>query len=116
VRAGRWRSAAARLARVGLNRLCADLSEEAFARERARRGRHAERATWGAQGDPDVGPNLWQELASLRGERGAREVGPWLERSLERYLARSRRELARRVARMEAAAQGRVFPLPRPPW
>ena len=116
VRGERWRAAARPLARVGLNRLCADLSEEAFARERARRGRHAERATWGAQGDPDVGPSLWRELASLRGERGARPVGPWLERSLERHLARSRREFERRVARMETAARGRVFPLPRPTW
>ena len=116
VRDGRWRAAAGRLARVGLNRLCADLSEAAFRRERARRGRHAERATWGAQGDPDVGPNLWRELASLRGERGARPPGEWIERSLERHLARSRRELERRVARMETAARGRVFPLPRRPW
>src|SRR5207302_647110 len=41
VRGERWRAAARALARVGLNHLCADLSEEAFARERARRGRHA---------------------------------------------------------------------------
>ena len=114
VREGRWRAAARPLARVGLNRLCADLSAEAFRRERARRGRRAERATWGAQGDPDVGPNLWRELASLRAEPGARTPGPWLERSLERHLARSRRELARRLDRMAAAAAGRVFPLPRP--
>lgn len=106
-------AAAQRLARVGLNRLCADLSEEAFALERGRRGRGAERATWGAQGDPDVGPNLWRELASLRGEPGARPPGTWIEQSVERHLARSRRELARRLDRMAAAASGRVFPLPR---
>src|SRR5207237_6090388 len=66
VRAGRWRAAARPLARVGLNRLCADLSEEAFARERARRGRYAERATWGAQGAPDVGPSRWRGAGARR--------------------------------------------------
>jgi Iap family predicted aminopeptidase len=106
--------AADKLARVGLNWLCADLSHEAFRRERARRGRHARRACWGMQGDADTGPDLWRELASLRGEPGSRPLGPWLERSLRRHLARSRRELARRLDRMAAAADGRVFPLARP--
>src|SRR5205823_3232306 len=80
-----------RLARVGLNWLCADLSHEAFRLERARRGRRARRACWGAQGDADPGPDLWRELASLRGERGAREPGPWLQASLRRHRDRSRR-------------------------
>jgi hypothetical protein len=111
---GDRRAAARALARVGMNGACADLGEEAFRREHGRRGARAPRACWGAQGDPATGPNLWRELASLRGERGARPAGPWIERSLERHLARSRRELDRRVARMEAAARGRVFPLPRP--
>jgi hypothetical protein len=102
------------LSRVGLNWLCADLSHEAFRRERARRGRRARRACWGAQGDADPGPNLWRELASLRGEPGARPPGPWLERSLRRHLERARRELERRLDRMAEAAAGRVFPLPRP--
>jgi peptidase M28-like protein len=116
VREERWDAAARPLATVGLNRLCVDLSAEAFRRERARRGRRAERATWGAQGDPDVGPNLWRELASLRREPGSRPPGDWIERSLERHLARSRRELERRLSRMRAAAAGRVFPLPRGSW
>jgi hypothetical protein len=107
-------TAAEKLSRVGLNWLCADLSHEAFRRERARRGRRARRACWGIQGDADVGPDLWRELASLRGEPGARPPGPWLEKSLRRHLARSRRELARRLDRMAAAASGRVFPLARP--
>jgi Iap family predicted aminopeptidase len=106
--------AAAPLSRVGLNWLCADLSHEAFRRERARRGRSARRACWGAMGDADPGPDLWRELASLRGEPGAREPGPWLEQSLRRHLERSRRELRRRLDRMAAAADGRTFPLPRP--
>jgi hypothetical protein len=107
-------TAAAPLARVGINWLCSDLSHEAFRRERARRGRRARRACWGVQGDADPGPDLWRELASLRGEPGARPPGAWLERSLRRHLVRSRRELERRLNRMAAAAAGRVFPLPRP--
>ncbi len=106
--------AADKLSRVGLNWLCADLSHEAFRRERARRGRRAPRACWGVQGDADPGPDLWRELASLRGEPGALAPGPWLEHSLRRHLARSRRELARRLDRMADAASGRVFPLARP--
>ena len=102
------------LARVGINWLCADLSHEAFRIERGRRGRQARRACWGAQGDADPGPDLWRELASLRGEPGARKPGPWLEQSLRRHLERSRRELERRLARMQAAAEGRLFPLPPP--
>jgi Iap family predicted aminopeptidase len=106
--------AAGPLSRVGLNWLCADLSHEAFRIERGRRGRHARRACWGAMGDADPGPDLWSELASLRGEPGAREPGPWLERSLRRHLERSRRELERRLGRMRDAAEGRIFPLPPP--
>jgi len=106
-------NAASHLARVGLNWLCADLSHEAFRLERARRGSRARRACWGAMGDPDVGPDLWRELASLRGEPGAREPGPWLEASLRRHLDRARGETTRRLERMQQAAAGRVFPLQR---
>ena len=114
VRRRRHAAAARALERVGLNWLCADLGHEAFRRERARHGRRAARACWGAQGDADPGPDLWRELASLRGEKRARPLGPWLERSLHRHLARSRKELARRLDRMASAAGGKVFPLPRP--
>jgi hypothetical protein len=113
VRAGKNAQAARRLARVGLNALCADLSEEAFRREHGRRGKNVPRACWGAQGDPATGANLWQELAALREEPGSREPGPWLERSLLRHRERTRRELDRRLDRMEAAVRGRLFPLPR---
>ena len=102
------------LDRVGLNWLCRDLSAEAFAIERARRGRDAPRACWAAQGDPDVGPDLWHELAAIRGEAGARPAGPWIDESVQRHLAASRKELDRRIDRMTRAARGEVFPLPRP--
>jgi hypothetical protein len=104
-------NAAEPLSRVGINWLCSDLSHEAFRIERGRRGRTARRACWGVQGDADPGPDLWRELAALRGERPG---GPWIERSLRRHLARSRRELQRRLDRMQAAASGRLFPLARP--
>jgi Iap family predicted aminopeptidase len=112
VRRGRHAAAARALERVGLNWLCADLGREAFRVERRRRGRTAPRACWGAMGDPDTGPDLWDELASLRGE--GREPGPWLEHRLERHLAGSRKELRRRLERMEAAARGKILPLPKP--
>ena len=112
--AGRHGRAANALTRVGLNWLCADLGPEAFRIERARRGRTAPRACWAAQGDPDIGPDLWNEIASLRREGDARTYGPWLERSIRSHLASSRRELARRLDRMAAAADGKIFPLPRP--
>jgi Iap family predicted aminopeptidase len=113
LRRGDTRAAARALARVGMNRACADLGEEAFRREHARRGARAPRACWGAQGDPATGPNLWRELASLRGEPGARPPGPWLERSVDRHLARSRRDLDRALRRMDAALDGRARRLPR---
>jgi Iap family predicted aminopeptidase len=113
VRAGNYARAARSAAKVGLNALCADLSEEAFRREHGRRGKNAARACWGAQGDPATGANLWRELASLRGEPGSRAPGAWLERSLELHIGRSRRELERRLERMEAAVRGRLFPLRR---
>ena len=113
LRRGDRRRAAREAERVGLNALARDLSRDVFRGEHARRGRRAPRACWAAQGDPDRGPDLWEELASLRGEAGAREPGAWIERSLERQLARSRRELDRRLGRMRRALEGRVAPLPR---
>jgi Iap family predicted aminopeptidase len=113
VRSGKYLLAARRLAGVGLNQLCADLSEEAFRREHGRRGRNVPRACWGAQGDPATGANLWRELASLRAEPDSRAPGPWLERSLERHVRGERRELERRLDAMEATVRGKLRRLPR---
>jgi hypothetical protein len=115
LRAGDHAGAARSAAKVGLNALCADLCAEAFRREHGRRGQNAPRVCWGGQGDPARGPNLWTELASLRGEPGSRPPGRWLERSFERHVERTRRDLERRLDRMEAAVRGKVFPLQRAP-
>jgi len=112
VRAGKHGDAVHALERVGLNQLTRDLSEEAFRLEHVRRGPRARRLCWAAQGVPAPGPNLWPELASLRGEPGARKPGQWLERSLENHVAGTRRDLGRRLARMRAALEGRVRRLP----
>jgi Iap family predicted aminopeptidase len=112
LRAGASGRAARTLARVGLNWLCSDLGREAFALEHGRRRRNAPRLCWGAMGQADSGPSLWQELASMRGEGKA--PGTWIERSIERHLARSHKELARRLGRMNEAARGKVFPLQKP--
>ena len=113
VRAGNPIEAVRQLERVGLNALTTDLSEEAFRREHGRRGRRAKRLCWAAQGDPAPGPNLWRELASLRGEPGARDPGPWVERSVERHVERMRADLDRRLSRMRHALDGHVRPLPK---
>jgi hypothetical protein len=88
---------------VGENAHARTLSAEAFATVLARgRGDHA-KASWGGASHPTASPDLWPELAALRGERGAREPGPWLEQSLERHLAASRTDLAQRLSAMGAA-------------
>ena len=99
---------------MGLNRLCSDLGRDAFRRELARRGGDAPRACWAAQGDPDTGPDLWDELASLRGERGARAGTNWIAESVERHLGEARAELERRLDGMAAAVAGHRTPLPQP--
>jgi hypothetical protein len=94
------REAVKRLSAVGENRLAKFLSEEAFALRTARRKPRNGDGSWAARSHLTASPALWRELASLRGEPGAPPVGPWLERSLQRHLERSRAETRRRLARM----------------
>ena len=97
------RAAIRQLMRVGDNGLARALSREVHEIQRARRAATHPRASWGARSHPPISPGLWDELASLRGERDARAAGPWIARSLTRHLERSRSELARRLAGMERA-------------
>jgi hypothetical protein len=58
---------------------------------------------WAEGAHTTPSPGLWDELASLRREPGARPAGAWLARSLARERAASAGELQRRLERMAAA-------------
>ena len=97
------RTAAKQLAKVGENALAQVLSQEAFTRYAARTRLQHDDDSWAARSHLTDSPELWAELASLRGEDGAEPAGPWLRASLERHLERSRADLDRRVAAMARA-------------
>ena len=103
VAAGDHAAAARQLAKVGENALAQVLSQEAFTRDRARNRRQLDDDSWAARSHLTDSPELWAELASLRGEDGAEPVGPWLKTSLEQHLERSRADLDRRVGAMARA-------------
>lgn len=99
--AGDSRKTARQLARVGDNALARTLSQEAFRVQRERRRPGHAGSSWGAHSHLPESPNLWQELATLRGETGARPPGAWLERSLREHLDCSRATLVGRLAEMQ---------------
>jgi Iap family predicted aminopeptidase len=98
--------AAARAAsRVGRNKLARHLREEVFAADFANHRRdHAGRA-WGAR-HHTPSPNLWRELAALRGERGAPAAGPWVDASLARAEGETRVDAETRLRRLTRAFEG----------
>ncbi|MDQ6821541.1 MAG: M28 family peptidase [Actinomycetota bacterium] len=103
VRDGDDRRAIRALEAVGSNRLTRVLGAEAFALHQAREQPDAPRLSWAAASHLTVSPNLWAELATLRGERGSRPSGPWLEASLRRHRAQVQRELRLRTQAMARA-------------
>jgi hypothetical protein len=100
-------TAARHLGRVGDSALTRRLSERAYAIQRARRQPQHPNLSWGRRTHLTASPNLWSELASLRGEEGAQAPGSWLERSLRRHAETTRADLARRLSMMERALSGR---------
>ena len=100
------RAAAEQLARVGDNALARRLSEHAFARNHARRMPGFANLSWARRNHLTASPDLWREIASLRGDPGALGAGPWIERSLARHLEAARADLARRLAMMARALSG----------
>ena len=57
---------------------------------------------WGGRSHLTESPNLWLELASLRGEPGAPPAA-WVKRSLSGHAEDVKATLERAAARMEAA-------------
>ena len=79
---GRGSDAVAALERVGRNALTARLSAPVFALDAARHQPDHPGINWaGPYQTPS--PNLWAELASLRGEAGARPAGAWIAERVE---------------------------------
>jgi len=66
----------------------------------------APQGSWAAKSHLTRSPNLWRELASIRGERGARPFGPWVAQSLEKQHAKMQAETRKRVGRVTAALRG----------
>jgi Iap family predicted aminopeptidase len=104
---GDHRGAARSLTRVGDNHTVTVLSRRA--RTIARR-RRAVPGSWAAHSHLTASPDLFAEIAALRGERTARPFGAWVERSLRRARDRQARELARRIDRLAGALSGRTGP------
>jgi Iap family predicted aminopeptidase len=94
------RRAARALARVGRNALARDLSREVFHIDRVRHEAGHPRLAWGATANLTQSPDLWDELAALRGEVNA---DGWLVASLREKRARAADELEHRVEATAAA-------------
>ena len=103
------RRAAVRAAtRCGRNALARDIGRDVFAHDRARHRPDHPRIAWGAKANLTESPDLWDELASLRGEPGASRGDHWVEESLRAKRHEAARELTRRLERtadaLDAAA------------
>ena len=98
----RRRTATSALEGVGRNALTARLSEAVFARDAERHLPGHLGINWAAAYQTPS-PNLWRELASLRGEPGARSAGAWIARSVEAARARALEDAQIRIDR---AAEG----------
>lgn len=101
VAAGDLGAAARAARRVGTNNLQRWVSREVQVRSEQRR--LGSRGSWPAKSHLTASPNLWRELATLRGEPGSRPMGPWLADSLNRHRRRMQAELDRRTARLASA-------------
>jgi hypothetical protein len=90
--------------RVGMNSLQRSVSRDV--QLRAERRHVSSRGSWPAKSHLTRTPNLWREIASIRGEAGSRAFGPWVTASLRRHEGRCASEAARRRAALAAALAG----------
>jgi hypothetical protein len=102
---GDRRGAAKALRGVGANALAPRLSHAAFARHAQRRGPDANGASWASASHLTASPDLWAEIASLSGRRGAEPPGAWIKDSLKAHLEHSQGMLSERVGAMASALQ-----------
>jgi hypothetical protein len=93
-------AAARAVAAVGSHGLAPYLSQDAFRAVLERDSPAATARSWAANSHLTVSPDLYVELASLRGEPGSRQYGPWVAESLARAAASCADEVARRVTAM----------------
>lgn len=105
------RAALRALRAIGWSRNAHYVSAAVYARELSRRAAGAPRLAWARQTPPTPTPDLWHELAALRGDDGARAVGPWLAEALQAHLADARAELERRLDQVARVAEGELLPL-----
>ena len=103
VDAGDHRAAARTLTAVGSLGLFRYLSQEAFSRHIGRLTPEGIEGSWAAASHLTPDPDLWAQLATLRGEPGARPFGPWLRESLSAALAAARQDLSIRLTAMSRA-------------
>ncbi len=92
------RKAAARhIQKVGSHFLFPYLGYRAFRHYNGRLTAAALARTWGGRSHLTTSPDLWQHIASLVGEAGAREFGPWVRADLMRAQTATRQRLAQRL-------------------
>jgi hypothetical protein len=101
IAAGELRAAARAASRVGANDLQRWVSHDVQTTTEQRR--YTRRGSWSQKSHLTRSPDLWREIAALRGESGARPFGPWVKRSLERHRQRMDAEADRRAARLASA-------------
>ncbi len=99
--AGKPRRAARLLTRVGDNAPAPYIGRAVYAIHHQRRIDNMQSQHWIGSSHLAASPDLWEEIAALRGSPDARKPGPWIKRSITRHIARSRKALTRQITSMQ---------------